>query len=115
MLRAWTDRHGYSMISAFRPSIFPHRILLWLVVGLIGLNAASASAQDKFRARNYRVRVAVAHEVENLVLKGNGYYQILSSDGSPLGTLVSDQPYFARITRGRPGDQVYRLVLAELD
>ncbi len=99
------------------PPITPtlHR-LPWLVtLALVCLLMASAQAQQVFRDRNWRVRVCVKENVEQLVLRGSGSYQILSAAGAPLGTIVGNRPYFIQITRGRPGSQTYRLVLHDMD
>ena len=82
-----------------------------LTVGL----ALTSSAQDKFRARNYRVRIAVQHNVEQLVVRGSGPYQVVSPKGTAVTQLDAKQPYFVQITRGKPGDKIYRLVLSEMD
>ncbi|MCE5231374.1 SpoIID/LytB domain-containing protein [bacterium] len=87
---------------------------LLLSITLI-LGISESQAQQVFRDRNYRVRICVKEDVDQLAIQGDGSYQILSSVGKPLGTLVGGRPYFIQITRGRPGSRVYRLVLNELD
>jgi len=79
------------------------------------LAGGPAKAQEKFRARNFRVRVAVQHEVEALALQGLGAYQVIAANGRPLTQMTAFDPYFVQITRGQPGSRLYRLVLRELD
>ncbi len=74
-----------------------------------------APTQDRFKARNYRVRIGVQHQVEGLAIQGSGPYQVVASTGKPLLNLKAHEPYFVQISRGRPGDKRYRLVLREMD
>lgn len=83
---------------------------IFLIFGI-----APSQAQQVFRDRNYRVRICVKENVDQLAIQGDGSYQVLSADGKPLTTIVGGRPYFVQITRGRPGSRVYRLVLNELD
>ena len=76
---------------------------------------APAQAQDVFRKRNYRVRIAVAHEVEQLAIQGNAAYQVVDAGGEPKTQIKANQPYFVQITRGRPGAATYRLILKVMD
>ncbi len=93
-----------------------NRTLSSLLVALaLILGPNESQAQQIFRDRNYRVRICVKEDVDQLAVQGDGSYQVLSGDGRPIATLVGGRPYFVQITRGRPGSRVYRLVLNELD
>ncbi|MEN6625549.1 MAG: SpoIID/LytB domain-containing protein [Candidatus Sumerlaeia bacterium] len=82
---------------------------------VLGCSVSAVFAQQIFRDRNYRVRICVKEDIDQLAVQGDASYQILSSEGKPLGTVLGGKPYFVQITRGRPGSRVYRLVLHELD
>lgn len=88
---------------------------LWLLLCVWVAGSGGAQAQEKFRQRNYRVRIAVVDDVEHLVIRGNGTYQVHAADGTPLRLLPAGQPYEVEITRGRPGERLYRLVLAQME
>ena len=72
-------------------------------------------AQEVFRQRNDRVRIAVLHEIDSLTLTAGGVYQVVSSEGEPLAFLGAHRPHHVQITRGLPGGRAYRLVLRELE
>lgn len=80
-----------------------------------GLCAPLVQAQSEFIARNFHVRIAIQHEVEHLAIQGSGAYQVQTSGGKAVANLRAGEPYFIEITRGRPGDRTYRLVLREMN
>jgi peptidoglycan hydrolase-like amidase len=92
----------------------PLRMLLFVfaLIALVGVG----HAQEKFKSRHYRVRVAVNDQVEGLVLQtGQSAYQVASSEGRALLQVNPGQVLFVQITRGKPGQRTYRLVLKEYD
>ena len=93
----------------------PPRFLALLLLLVFPALIPRADGQQVFRDRNWRVRVCVEEDLDQLIVQGDGAYQVLSSRGAPLATLQAGQPYFIQITRGRPGGRTYRLVLNELE
>jgi len=79
------------------------------------LLALPPAAQERFKSRNFRVRVAVQHEVAGLALRAAGPYQILDATLKPVGQLRAGQSYTVQITRGRPAGLLWRIVLDEMD
>lgn len=92
------------------PILLRAGLCLALAAGWTG----TLQAQDKFRSRNYRVRIAVAHQVQRLMLQPSGTYQVVDSEGRPLLQVNRGRQYFVQITQGQPGGRTYRLVLHEM-
>jgi stage II sporulation protein D len=87
--------------------------LLFAVIAL--RSVPSCEAQDKFRKRNYHVRVSVISQAEELIIQPSGPYQLIDSHGTPLYQIVPGRPYYVQHNPGGPGERVYRLVLNKLD
>ena len=102
------------MAGTHRKRMIDRRLILCML-GLFVLLAPLGRGQEKFRNRNFHVRIAVEHEVEHLIIYPSGAYQVVGSTGNSFHQLRRGQPYFVQITRGQPDGQVYRLVFKEFD
>jgi peptidoglycan hydrolase-like amidase len=89
------------------------RFLLLLAGWLVAAHAPPTPAQELFRARQYRVRVALAEKVSRVAVVGRQDYQILSDSMATIGQIRAGQPYFLDILEGQPGEKIYRLVARE--
>ncbi len=98
----------------YRFWILPFNEILPIV---IFLSAFSCGAQDKFRKRNYRVRVSIILQAEELAIQSvHGIYQLIDSQGIPVCNLHPRKRYRVQCHKpGEPKKKIYRLVLNELE
>ena len=88
-----------------------------ILIIVIFFSALSCGAQDRFKKRNYRVRVSVILQAEELAIQSvHGIYQLIDSQGVPVCNLHPRKRYRVQChNTGKPGKKIYRLVLNELE